>query len=106
MHDDERIFQGIGRFAKASLIALLYFFGFMIFDVSKSKAFLACLILVLMQVMSLGTGRIRQFGIVFFLLSGLYWINILPLQKLSLIASAKIDETIAAIQSSHAMSHD
>jgi hypothetical protein len=104
--DIENFFARTGRFANATLIAFLYFVGFMIWDVSKSKALFACLIVILMQIKALGAGRIRQIEIVFVLLSVFYWIDILPLHKLSLVAFAKIEEAISVIQSNHAMARE
>jgi hypothetical protein len=90
------------RFLQASLIALLYFVGFMIFDVTMSRATIACLVIILMQMMSLGAGRIRHLGIAFILVAGFYWTDILPLHKLSALALARIDEAASAVQSAAA----
>jgi hypothetical protein len=73
----------------------------MIFGVSQSKAWIACSVLVLMQMLSLGTYRIRQIGIAFILLAGFYWIDILPLQQLSQIAAAKMGDAILALNAEH-----
>jgi hypothetical protein len=102
MHDDAETFAiNVTRFGRAVIIAALYYIGFMIFGVSQSKAWMACSVLVLMQMLSLGTFRIRQIGIAFILLAGFYWIDILPLQQLSQIAAAKIGDAILALNAEH-----
>src|ERR1700686_759014 len=102
MHDDAETFViNLTRFDRAAIIAVLYYTGFMIFGVSQSKAWLACSVLILMQMLSLGTFRIRQLGIAFILLAGFYWIGIFPLRQLSQIAAAKIDEAVLALNAEH-----
>ena len=86
----ERFVLGSIRFWNSVLIASLYFVGFMMIGVPQSKAWMACLILIFMQMMSLGAGRIRQIGIAFVLLASIYWIDIFPLQNLSHIAVAPL----------------
>jgi hypothetical protein len=101
----EKLVITLIRLRHAAVIAALYFAGFMIFGVPQWKAWLACAALILMQMMSFGIGRIRRVGIAFILVAGIYWIEILPLQKWSQIAGAKIDEAIA-LRSEQAQAYD
>jgi len=78
----EAIFSPISqlrrRFRRA-IVAAMYFVACLAFGVRIRKALLITAVLFILQLIALGTRRIAQAGLAFFMFAGVYWVAILPL---------------------------
>jgi hypothetical protein len=74
-------------------VAAVYFVACMVFGVTIWKGLLTAVLFIL-QSMALGTRRIAPAGLAFFMLAGVYPIEILPLQKWFHLAALKIDTVL------------
>jgi hypothetical protein len=81
--------------ARASIIGAMYFASCIIFGVPLWKACVVALAIICLQAMHLGARHVQQFGLLAFMIAGIYWVDIVPLQKWAHMAGAKIETILA-----------
>lgn len=84
------------RFGRYVAVAALYMIALIVLGGFVWKSLLAFVVLIILQMLSLGTRRIAQLGVLLFLIAGVYWVEIMPLHRWSKLAGDKIEMYLAA----------